>query len=73
MGSPIKKRDGKVTFQLREVPDDVWNALTAVCERDGLPRRTVVLRALRQYLALPAEVDQPVPQRRTPREQERIS
>lgn len=53
----------KPSWTLRDVPQDVWDALTAACEREQLPRRVIVMRALRRYLEMPIEVDQPTPER----------
>jgi hypothetical protein len=40
-------------YQLRDVPIEIWDAWTAESERMNLPRRDVVLNALRWYLGIP--------------------
>lgn len=44
-------------YQLRAIPQGVWDALNAQCAKEQLPRRSVILKALRQYLDLPAAGD----------------
>ena len=44
-------------YQLRAIPQEVWDALNARCAAEKIPRRSVILKALRQYLGLPPAGD----------------